>query len=89
VLRDAQQAVADLKSRVDGVLAVMGSGALTQALLHGRQIDEFLLMIHPVVLGSGRRLFAEGAPPAEFRLMSAEPTATGGIIAAYEFPAAH
>jgi dihydrofolate reductase len=81
---NAEQTIAELKARVDGVLAVMGSGALIEALLRERLIDELLLMIHPVVLGSGRRLFPDGGPPAEFRLINAESTTTGSVIVAYE-----
>ncbi len=46
-------------------------------------VDTYLLLIHPVVLGSGRRLFAEGGPPASMRLAEAVPTTTGVIIATY------
>jgi dihydrofolate reductase len=44
-------------------LQIMGSGALIQCLLPRGLIDEYLLMIHPLVLGSERRLFADGTPP--------------------------
>ncbi len=47
-------------------------------------IDEYLLMIHPLVLGSGRRLFPDGGVPAGLRLTGARSTGTGVIVAAYE-----
>src|SRR5689334_10904684 len=53
-------AVGALKAASDGVLAIMGSGVLIGALMTTDLIDEYLLMIHPVVLGSGRRLFPQG-----------------------------
>lgn len=81
---DAEETVAGLKPRVDGVLAVMGSGVLIRSLLEAHLVDELLLMIHPVVLGSGRRLFVDPGPPADLRLLKAEPTPTGGVIVAYE-----
>ena len=48
------------RPRTDGVLAIMGSGALIGSLVAADLIDEYLLMIHPIVLGSGRRLFPDG-----------------------------
>jgi dihydrofolate reductase len=62
----------------------MGSGTLIQTLLQHRLIDEFLLMIHPLVLGSGRRLFPEGRPTTRLRLVSAVTTTTGVVIATYQ-----
>ena len=58
-----EKAVPELKQQVDGVLAIMGSGRLIEALLARNVIDEFLLMVHPVVLGSGHRLFPEAFHP--------------------------
>ena len=48
---------ATLKARVEGVLGIMGSGELIASLMAADLIDEYLLMIHPIVLGRGRRLF--------------------------------
>ena len=61
----------------------MGSGALIQTLAPHGLIDEYLLCIHPIVLGTGRRQFASGFPPTTFDLASATPTTTGIIIATY------
>lgn len=60
----------------------MGSGVLIQALRRKRLIDEYLLMVHPVVLG-GRRLFPEGRP-TELRLVGARTSPTGVVLATYE-----
>jgi dihydrofolate reductase len=81
---DAAEAVADLKARTDGNLVILGSGELIGALLPHGLIDAFLLTIHPLVLGSGRRLFAGGGALAKFKLVEATPTTTGVLIARYE-----
>ena len=81
---DAVETVADLKAREDGKLVILGSGALVQALLPHGLIDAFLLTIHPLVLGSGRRLFAGDGALAKFTLVEAKPTTTGVLIARYE-----
>jgi dihydrofolate reductase len=62
----------------------MGSGELIQTLMRHDLIDEFLLMIHPLVLCSGRRLFAEDSPPAHLRLVDSKPTTQGVLIATYQ-----
>ena len=52
-------------------------------------IDEFLLPIHPLVLGRGRRLFADDGPHVTFRLLEAKPTTTGVVIARYVLDRSH
>ncbi len=56
---DVADAVRALKEQSGGVLAIMGSGQLIASLIGADLIDEYLLMVHPLVLGSGRRLFPE------------------------------
>ena len=80
---DAADAVAELKRRSDEVLTVLGSGELVQSLRRRDLIDEYMLLIHPLVLGSGRKLFPDGGPPAELRLVDTVTTTTGVIIATY------
>lgn len=80
---DAATAVAVLKEQIAGDLSVIGSGDLVQTLARHHLIDEYTLLIHPVVLGTGRRLFPSGAPPATLRLLRSVPTTTGVIIASY------
>jgi dihydrofolate reductase len=82
---DAADAVAELKQQED--LMVLGSGELVQSLRRGNLVDEYVLLIHPLVLGSGRRLFPDG-PAAELRLVKSVPTTTGVIIATYQATAA-
>jgi dihydrofolate reductase len=81
---DAADAVAALKrSGEAGDLGILGSGELIQALMARNLIDEFLLTINPLVLGSGRRLFTDGGPPASFELAESRATTTGVLIASY------
>ena len=81
---DAAEAVARLKEQPGGDIVILGSGELIQSLLPHGLIDAFVLSIHPLVLGSGRRLFPEGGAFAELRLVDAKPTTTGVVIATYE-----
>ena len=81
---DAAQAVARLKQQQpDQDLMIMGSGALIHSLLPHHLIDEFVLPIHPLVLGSGLRLFPEGTAVA-LRLTDSVTTTTGVVIATYQ-----
>jgi dihydrofolate reductase len=80
---DVAVAVGALKEQSDGVLAIMGSGELIGTLMAADLIDEYLLMIHPVVLGSGRRLFPENVTRT-LRLTDSVGTDTGIVIAVYE-----
>ena len=80
---DTVEAVRAVKADLDGVLAIMGSGDLIRTLMASDLIDEYLLMIHPLVLGMGRRLFPEGAF-MPLRLMDTVSTHTGMVIATYE-----
>jgi dihydrofolate reductase len=79
---DAADAVAALKQSGPD-LGILGSGELIQSLRRRNLIDEYVLLIHPLVLGRGRRLFPDGASPAELRLVSSVTTTTGVIIATY------
>jgi dihydrofolate reductase len=81
--RDGADAVATLKKEHDGNLVIFGSGVLVQSLMRRDLVDEFLLQIHPIVLGKGRRLFPDGGPPASFRLGETVATKTGVILATY------
>jgi dihydrofolate reductase len=80
---DAADAVARLKRTVGKDLVVLGSGELVKSLMRRDLIDELQLLIHPLVLGSGRRLFGDDGTVARFRLASSRPTTTGVVIATY------
>jgi len=76
-------AVSDLKESSGTNLVIMGSRVLIGSLMAADLIDEYLLMIHPLVLGTGRRLFA-GGTQASLRLVDSSTTSTGVLIATYE-----
>jgi dihydrofolate reductase len=59
------------------------SGALLRALLAEDLVDELLLLVHPIVLGAGRRMFAADGPRARLRLVDATPTGAGVVITQY------
>jgi dihydrofolate reductase len=81
---DAADAVAALKREPGQDLTVLGSGELVQSLRRHDLVDRYVLLIHPLVLGSGRRLFPDGAGYARLRLVDAVTTTTGVVIATYE-----
>jgi dihydrofolate reductase len=81
---DAVEAVARLKAQPGKDLVVLGSGELVESLMQGNLVDEYVLLIHPVVLGTGRRLFAEGSPTTSLRLVDTKTTTTGVVIATYQ-----
>jgi dihydrofolate reductase len=77
---DAVDAVAEL----DEEIGLLGSGELVRALLRHGLVDELVLSIHPLVLGSGRRMFADDGTFADLRLVDATTTTTGVLIATYQ-----
>jgi dihydrofolate reductase len=81
---DVPASVAELKSRLDTDLAILGSGELIQSLMRHGLIDTFLLTIYPLVLGDGRRLFPDGGAPTSLELVDVKPTTTGVLIATYK-----
>jgi dihydrofolate reductase len=80
---DAAEAVAKLKEQLEKDIVVLGSGALIQSLMRHDLVDEYVLLIHPLVLGSGRRLFAEGGPVVPLWLVDTTTSTTGVVIATY------
>jgi dihydrofolate reductase len=81
---DAAEAVAGLKRQPGKDMVVLGSGELVQALMRRTLVDQYVLLIHPLVLGSGRRLFPDGGAPATLRLVDTKTTTTGVVIATYQ-----
>lgn len=80
---DAADTVAALKQQSPLDFLIFGSGELVQALMRRRLIDEFLLMIHPLVFGTGRRLFADDGTFTSLKLVDTKPTTKGVVIATY------
>lgn len=83
---EATDVVAPVRARDPGTLVIFGSGELTRALLAAGLLDLMLLIVHPIVLGRGRRLFAAG-PPASMALRDTTVSETGVIAARYELAA--
>jgi dihydrofolate reductase len=80
---DVAEAVRGLRSQPGRDIQVIGSGELVQALVKNGLVDEYRLMIHPLVLGGGKRLFRETPAPVRLRLVDATPTTTGVLIVTY------
>jgi dihydrofolate reductase len=70
---DAAKEIAGIKQRVTGDILINGSIQLVQALMKDGLVDEYRLMVYPVVLGAGKRLFETGSEPASLQLVSAQP----------------
>jgi dihydrofolate reductase len=81
---DVAEAVAKLKAEDGPPIQTQGSANLIQTLLEHDLVDEFRLMIFPVVLGAGKRLFGDGAIPAGLRLQDSRTATTGVILTTYE-----
>jgi dihydrofolate reductase len=69
-------------------LVVFGSGELLQPLMQQHLIDEYVLLIHPLVLGSGRHLFVDGAESMSLQLVDSTATTKGVVIGVYQDPKA-
>jgi dihydrofolate reductase len=80
---DAAETVAALKEQPGKDIVVLGSGQLIQSLMRHNLVDEYVLLIHPLILGSGRRLFTDGGATGALRLVDTRTTTTGVVIATY------
>jgi dihydrofolate reductase len=81
---DVAEEVAKLKAREGGEIQVHGSGDLLQTLLKRDLIDTLRIWQFPVVIGTGKRLFGEGAIPRSFRLADTQVGTTGAVLHVYE-----
>ena len=81
---DAAEGLAALKKQDGPELQVHGSANLIQTLMRNNLVDEYRLWVFPVVIGSGKRLFADGAVPAGLRLVDSTISTTGVVIGTYE-----
>lgn len=80
---DACDTVARLKAEPGPGITILGSGELVRALMRCDLVDELLLNIHPIVLGTGRRMLGDDGNYSRFELVRSVPTTTGVIIASY------
>ena len=81
---DIVESVRRIKSQDGPDLILWGSSTLTSTLLEHGLADEVLLVVYPVLLGTGKRFFAEGTPPRSFELVSAKGMPSGIIFSAYK-----
>src|SRR5215213_1016263 len=81
---DGAQAVASLKQEDGPELQVHGSGDLLQTLIREGVVDEFQLLVFPVLVGSGKRLFAQGTVPASLKLIESRVSPSGVFIGRYQ-----
>ncbi len=80
---DVAEGVAELKQRPGKDITVLGSADLVNALLRDGLLDELRLMVHPIVLGSGKRLFEDGGDRKDLELVDSRKFATGVVYLAY------
>jgi dihydrofolate reductase len=80
---DVPSEVAKLKEEAGKDIQVMGSGELVQTLIRHNLVDEYRLMVHPLVLGSGKRLFRGGTPLTRLRLVDSKASGTGVLLLTY------
>jgi len=81
---DAADGIAALKQEDGPELQVHGSGNLSQTLLRHNFVDQFRLWVFPLVVGAGKRLFAEGTIPSGLRLLDSKVSTTGVVMGTYE-----
>ena len=82
--RDIEEKVAQIKQQQGPDLHVWGSAHLVQTLIKHDLVDAFWLMIYPITLGAGKRLFADGTIPMAFKVTESQVTPSGVIVANYE-----
>ena len=81
---DVPEAVSALKAQPDKDLVILGSGELIQTLMQHQLIDQYILLIHPLVLGTGQRLFRERSAYSTLQLVDTKTTPKGVLIATYQ-----
>jgi len=81
---DAADGIVALKKEDGPELQVLGSGDLIQTLLRHNLVDQYRLWVFPLVIGSGKRLFADGTVPAGLKLVDSKVSTTGVVIGTYE-----
>jgi dihydrofolate reductase len=80
---DAIGAIRDLKAGEGGALQIWGSATLAAQLIEHDLVDEYVLMLEPILLGGGKRVFPEDGQARPLELVSATPAATGTVVCTY------
>jgi dihydrofolate reductase len=80
---DVAAQVREIKERDGGTIAVLGSADLAQMLMAHDLVDEYQLMVHPLVLGSGKKLFRDAEQVRRLELVDVAPTTTGVLLTTY------
>ncbi len=83
IVRDAVAEIPALKQEGDGNMLVFGSGILSESLMKANLFDEYRLVVAPVFLGKGRRLFTDGLDEQQLKLLEARPLSSGGVLLRY------
>jgi len=81
---DIVEGIRRIKAQDGSDLILSGSSTLTSPLLEHGLADEVLLVVFPVLLGTGKRIFADGTPPRSFELVSTKALASGVILSTYK-----
>ncbi len=81
--KDVPEALTAIKAKMEKDLVVLGSGKLVQFLTKHKLVDSYLLLIHPLVLGTGFRIFPEGSPFTKLQLVASRITGTGVVMGTY------
>lgn len=82
-VNDVPGGLSKIKQETAGDLVVFGSGDLLQTLLRHQLVDEFCLLVFPLVIGTGKKMFPDGTPPLKLRLTNTEAASTGVVIQTY------
>jgi dihydrofolate reductase len=80
---DVAAQVREIKQQDGGAISVLGSADLVQTLIAHDLVDEYSLAVHPIVLGSGKRLFRDADQVRKLELVDASPTSTGVLLTTY------
>ena len=81
---DVAEKVSELKRQPGGDILIYGSGGLVDTLMRHGLIDEYRLWVHPVVVGSGKRLFRDGSEATVLRLVETEAFSSGVVVLTYQ-----
>lgn len=84
IVRDAVKELSRMKQEGNGPMYIFGSAILCQSLLNAGLLDEIRLCVAPIILGKGRRLFADQGSPHKLSLLESKSLSNGGVILRYE-----